>query len=127
MLTVYVGDAASWLLGACVGHRSRLAPAGTSGGAGSVLTVRPGRIIWRPSTTLLAGLDARFEHAEALVDEARHDLRDGHLALLVDDVDGRTSLGLDNRMLGDDDGVLGLTDLDVSLHILAGQDDLLRG
>ena len=75
---------------------------------------------------LLAGLQARFEDAEALVGEGRPDGDDRHLALLVDRVDGRAGLRLHHGLLGDDDRVPGLADLGVDLHVLAGQDRLLR-
>ena len=136
-----------WRPGVAVGHgfRSRLSAAsprpgcpalaagsgpGTrdaSGGAGSALTVIPARTSCSPSTiTSWPGFEARFEDAKALVGEGRPDRDDGHLALPVDGVDGRTGLGLDHGLLGDDDRVLGLADLDVGLHVLAGQDRLLR-
>src|SRR5262249_21806744 len=47
------------------------------------------------------------------------------LALSVDGVNRRTSLGLDDSPLRDDNRILGLTDLDIRLHILTGQDSLL--
>ena len=74
----------------------------------------------------LAGFEARFEDAKALVGDGRPDGDDGHLALLVDGEDGRAGLGLDHGLLGDDDRVPGLAHLDVGLHVLAGQERLLR-
>ena len=111
----------------CLGHRSRLATAEDLGRCRFRLDGDSGADELQPlDDHLLAGLDARFEHAEAFVDEGRLDHGDRHLALTVDGVDGWTSLALDHRLLGDDHRVLGLTDLDVSLHILTGQDDPLR-
>ena len=108
---------------ALLGGRARLGYAERVGRRRLGLDRHPGADQLQPlDDHLLAGLEARFEDAEALVGEGRPDRGDGHLALLVDRVDRRTGLRLDHGLLGDDDRVLGLADLGVGLHVLAGQE-----
>ena len=74
-----------------------------------------------------AGVEALGDDPQPLVGLARDDPPDGHLALLVDDVDDRARVGLDDRRGGDDDGVLEPVDDHPDLDVLARAGACRRG